>query len=130
MISSYHLSVNDKKKFQNQIVHVHKYFFIIINIAIKSQPKNKTKSKPKKTNNQQRSSMITIMMSMKSAFDLNTNVEKTNQENRHFNANINSSIEIVNDTIDDDMKKKNADKLSNFHINIHFKQIIKKYGIL
>ena len=130
LISSYRLSVNDKKKFQNWIVHVRKCFLVIINATIKSQFKNKTEFKPKKMNDWQRLSMITMMVFAKSVSDLNTNVEKINQENRHFNADINSSVEIINDTVDDDMKKKNAGKLLNFHININFKQMIKKYGIL
>ena len=130
MISSYHLSVNDKKKFQNRIVHVRKCFLIIINIIIKSQSKSKTEFNPKKTNDWQRLSMIMMMMSAKFVSDLNTNVKKINQKNRHSDVDINSSVGIVNDTMDDDMKKKNTDKLLNFHINIHFKQMIKKYGIL
>ena len=88
LISSYHLSVNDKKKFQNRIVHVRKCFLIIVNVAIKSQPKSKTEFKPKKTNGWQKSSMIMMMKSAKSVFDLNTNVEKANQENRHSDADI------------------------------------------
>ena len=47
-----------------------------------------------------------MMMFAKFVFNLNTNVEKINQKNRHFNVNINSSVEIVNNTVDDDMKKK------------------------
>ena len=47
-----------------------------------------------------------MIMFAKFVFDLNTNIKKINQKNRHFNVDINSSVEIVNDTVDNDMKKK------------------------
>ena len=78
LISSYYLSVNDKKNFQNWIVHVCKCFLIIVNVIIKSQFKNKTKFKFKKTNDWQKLSMIMMMMFAKFVLNLNTNVKKIN----------------------------------------------------
>ncbi len=123
LISSLHLSTQDREEFNNQILDARQLFLGLMNAAQNS----KSTSRKRKTINRhveifshsrQSSVSTTSVNSLSDDFAVGDQASQSSQLEPSYASTL------------DDVQNDEAEKLPNFHIGMHFESIMHEYGVL